>query len=77
MNLLDYPTLTQLPEFSDNYEKFPMWSAMPMDELLPNVSVECRDFILTMLQVEPTRRISAKSALKHKFMDGINETVMN
>lgn len=65
------PTLSSeqiCPWFFVNYDKFPIWQGMKMEELLPpGTSVVAIDLIKRMLEVEPTKRISADKALTHEF----------
>lgn len=66
-DFLQYPTITSeqaCPFFSQNYDKFPSWSGMSFETMLPpETSAEAIDLLRQILQVEPTRRISAEKAL--------------
>jgi serine/threonine protein kinase len=77
-DFLEYPTITSeqaCPQFNQNYDKFPRWSGMSIESMLPaEVGVEATDLLKQLLQVEPSKRISAEKALHHAFFSEINPT---
>jgi serine/threonine protein kinase len=71
-SVLECPTLTeQCPIFADPqfHSNLPRWTEpMPMKDLLPHgTSEHAIDLLRQMLQVEPSKRISADIALRHSF----------
>jgi serine/threonine protein kinase len=40
---------------------------------LRNVSPEAKDLLMRLLQKDPTKRISTKQALNHKWFDGLKK----
>ena len=78
-DFLEYPTITSeqaCPQFHQNYDKFPRWTGMSMENMLPaEVGAEAIDLLNQLLQVEPSKRISAEKALHHAFFSDINPTL--
>lgn len=69
-----WPGVSELPDY--NPATFPKFKARPMREVVPS-SGPCGldelgyDLLTRMLEYEPSRRISAKEALKHPYFDTI------
>ncbi len=63
-DFLQYPTLTSeqiCPYFTQNYDKFPSWAGMSIEDMFPSdTSKSAIDLLKHMLQLEPTKRISAE-----------------
>ncbi|XP_077286263.1 cyclin-dependent kinase 2-like [Arctopsyche grandis] len=56
--------ITQL----SNYKvMFPRWNPTPMSQLLPNLSESAVDLFKKMVTYDPCQRISARTALSHKY----------
>eukprot|EP00442_Polarella_glacialis_P009510 CAMPEP_0115080124 /NCGR_PEP_ID=MMETSP0227-20121206/18504_1 /TAXON_ID=89957 /ORGANISM="Polarella glacialis, Strain CCMP 1383" /LENGTH=482 /DNA_ID=CAMNT_0002467733 /DNA_START=89 /DNA_END=1537 /DNA_ORIENTATION=- len=49
-------------------ESLPMSRARPLNEMFPSASVEALDLIRLCLQFNPTKRVSAKEALRHPYV---------
>ncbi|XP_076336803.1 cyclin-dependent kinase 2-like [Tachypleus tridentatus] len=59
-----WPGVTKLPDYKSS---FPKWKAQDMNKLVPNLDFDGQDLLLKMLKYEPNLRISAKSALSHRY----------
>ncbi|XP_074777926.1 cyclin-dependent kinase 3 isoform X3 [Athene noctua] len=59
-----WPGVTQLPDYKGT---FPRWTRKEMKEIIPNLDRDGRDLLVQLLLYDPSRRISAKAALNHKF----------
>ena len=76
LNLLESPTLSSCPYFSESYQLYPMWEAMELDVIVPGTSEAARDLLMKMLQMEPTKRISAVKAISHPFFDDMDKNLV-
>lgn len=61
-----YPGVTALPDFKD---VFPQWRRQNLAELVPSLEPAGIDLLEQLLEYVPSRRISAKAALVHKYFD--------
>ncbi|BGP55241.1 Cyclin-dependent kinase catalytic subunit [Rhodotorula sphaerocarpa] len=59
-----WPGLAQMP---DNKQSFPKWQPADLRKLLPEMDDRGLHLLHSMLQIDPERRISAKSALRHPY----------
>ncbi|GAA5825786.1 hypothetical protein JCM11251_000368 [Rhodosporidiobolus azoricus] len=59
-----WPGLTQMPDYKTN---FPRWRPANLAEVLPEMDDRARALLEGMLQIDPERRISAKTALTHPY----------
>ena len=73
LNLLESPTLSSCPYFAESYQLYPVWSTMDLALVVPGTSEAARDLLRRMLEMEPTKRISAVKALSHAFFDDVDK----
>jgi serine/threonine protein kinase len=66
-----WPGVTKLPDFQSH---FPVWDSRNLAEVLPEVDPLAVDLVAQMLVYDPSRRISAKQALKHAYFNEIRGT---
>ncbi|NXL86987.1 CDK3 kinase, partial [Alectura lathami] len=59
-----WPGVTQLPDYKQD---FPQWARKDMKEIVPNLDRYGRDLLVQLLLYDPTKRISAKTALSHQY----------
>ncbi|GAA5981957.1 hypothetical protein JCM10908_004682 [Rhodotorula pacifica] len=59
-----WPGLAQMP---DNKGSFPKWQPADLRKLLPEMDERGLHLLNSMLQIDPERRISAKSSLRHPY----------
>ncbi|NXD87876.1 CDK3 kinase, partial [Halcyon senegalensis] len=59
-----WPGVTQLPDYQWD---FPQWARKEMKEIVPNLDQDGRDLLVQLLLYDPSRRISAKAALSHRY----------
>ncbi|GAA5928140.1 hypothetical protein JCM10213_005661 [Rhodosporidiobolus nylandii] len=59
-----WPGLAQQPDYKPT---FPQWRAAELPKVLPEMDEVALSLLKAMLQIDPERRISAKSALKHPY----------
>ncbi|GAA5906050.1 hypothetical protein JCM6882_003545 [Rhodosporidiobolus microsporus] len=59
-----WPGLTQMPDYKTN---FPRWRPAVLAEVLPEMDERGLALLEGMLQIDPERRISAKTALAHPY----------
>lgn len=52
---------------------FPQWEAQPLAEACRGLDSQGLDLLQKMLHYEPTRRISAREALKHPYFDDLRQ----
>ena len=64
----DWPAITNLPDFRPTFPKF---RGIHPEEKLKKMDYHELNLILMMLVLDPSKRISAKDALKHPFFDEI------
>ncbi|XP_071103977.1 cyclin-dependent kinase 2-like isoform X1 [Haliotis cracherodii] len=63
-----WPGVTQLPDFKSS---FPKWAHRNVGTVVPNLCAEGTDLLAQMLCYEPSKRISAKTALHHPYFMGV------
>lgn len=62
--------VTSLPDFQQR-SSFPQWKPQSLKTLVPNLCPDGIDLLEQMLQYDPTKRISAKKALRHRYFDEV------
>ena len=70
----DWPGVSQLPEFSRNFEVF---SKQDLREVIPRIDDEGLDLLERMLGMDPSRRISAHEALNHSYLSDVPDSIRN
>ncbi|WOH16192.1 hypothetical protein DCAR_0935741 [Daucus carota subsp. sativus] len=63
-----WPGVTSLPDFKTS---FPKWPAMELSTVVPNLDSDGIDLLSKMLCLDPSKRPSARSALKHVYFSDI------
>ncbi|BFZ06355.1 hypothetical protein BsWGS_09395 [Bradybaena similaris] len=63
-----WPGVTSLPDFKST---FPKWPVKEAKTLIPTMCAEGTDLLQKMLTYEPSKRISAKTALLHPYFVGV------
>lgn len=74
--LLGTPTEATWPgvsQYKDHKETFPKWKAQGLAEAVKGLEPQGVDLLSKMLIYEPTKRISAREALKHPYFDELNK----
>lgn len=61
-----WPGVSQLPDYKP---LFPRWDPQEMKQIIPNLGIAGEDLLKKMLTYDPNRRITAKDALYHKFLE--------
>lgn len=64
-----WPGVTKLPDYKPT---FPQWKPMDLAQLIPDLEPAGIDLLKKMLVYEPSKRISAKEALKHPYFDDLD-----
>jgi serine/threonine protein kinase len=63
-----WPEVSQLPDYKPS---FPQWPSRNLKEVVPGLEPLGVDLLSKMLQYEPSKRISAKEALRHPYFDDL------
>lgn len=66
-----WPGVTELPDFQ---ETFPRWEKKSLSDVIPEADNTAIDLLSKMLEYSPSKRISAKEALSHKYFDDVRDT---
>jgi hypothetical protein len=66
-----WPGVTALADYK---QSFPQWAATPLEKSIRELRADplALDLLQKMLVYEPSRRISAREALKHPYFDEVN-----
>ncbi|XP_014673642.1 PREDICTED: cyclin-dependent kinase 2-like [Priapulus caudatus] len=64
-----WPGVTQLPDYKP---MFPRWPAQSTADLCPGLSADGQDLFRLMMQYDPSKRISAKAALGHRYFSDVS-----
>jgi len=64
-----WPGVTALPDFKPT---FPKWQAADLRAVIPSLDEIGGDLLESMLVYDPVRRVTAKSALQHRFFDDLD-----
>jgi serine/threonine protein kinase len=67
-----WPGVTSLADYKPS---FPQWAPQPLTKTikeLKNADPQAMDLLMKMLVYEPSKRISAREALKHPYFDEVN-----
>eukprot|EP01083_Nonionella_stella_P057091 150009_1 len=65
-----WPGVSSLPQYKVS---FPKWKAKPLEKVFEDFDQDGIDLLKKMIVLEPSQRLSAKDALKHKYFDDIDE----
>uniref|UniRef100_A0A0A9X0A7 cyclin-dependent kinase n=1 Tax=Lygus hesperus TaxID=30085 RepID=A0A0A9X0A7_LYGHE len=60
-----WPGVTKLPDYKP---LFPQWEAQDMDSFVCKLEPDAKDFLRRLILYNPSKRLSAHQALKHKFL---------
>ncbi|KAK7400245.1 hypothetical protein VNO78_11446 [Psophocarpus tetragonolobus] len=63
-----WPGVTSLPDFKS---AFPKWQPKDLKTVVPNLEPAGLDLLSSMLFLDPTKRITARSALEHEYFRDI------
>jgi len=66
-----WPGVTKLPDYKAS---FPTWKATDLTAAVPGIEAVGLDLLTEMLQYDPAKRISAKSALKHPYFEDLDKS---
>ena len=69
----DWPGVEELDHYRSSYPKF---AAKDLMQVIPDLDEVGNDLLKRLLTLDPTKRISAKSALKHPFFDELRQAAM-
>jgi len=61
-----------IEHFSDYKSTFPQWTKQDLSKLLPNMETEAIDLLTKLLTYDPTRRLSARKALSHRYFKDVD-----
>ena len=67
-----WPGVSALPDFKPT---FPQWPSQKASKACPNLCAEGQDLFKKMMLYNPTKRISAKQALKHPYFNDLPQVV--
>jgi serine/threonine protein kinase len=67
-----WPGVSELPGFKKTFQK---WNRRPLSEVIPGADPLGIDLIEKMLEYDPVKRISAKRALDHPYIDDLTASV--
>jgi serine/threonine protein kinase len=67
-----WPGVTQLSGYKTTFQK---WTKRPIAEVVPTADPLALDLIEKMLDYDPSKRISAKTALDHPYFDDLSASV--
>ncbi|KAG0317472.1 Cyclin-dependent kinase catalytic subunit [Dissophora globulifera] len=65
-----WPGVEELKDWKDT---FPQWSRTPIKNTVPRLDEDGLDLLELMIEYDPSKRISAKRALRHRFFDDIRD----
>lgn len=63
-----WPGVSNLPDYKS---MFPRWEPQNVAEIVPMLEPSGRELFLKLLTYDPSKRISAMEALKHKYFDDV------
>jgi len=69
-----WPGIGELPGFKSD---FPMFEKDDLSKYVPGLDEEGMDLLEKMLMHDPTKRISAKDALKHPYLKDVPKDIKN
>ncbi|KAJ4747421.1 Cyclin-dependent kinase 2 [Rhynchospora pubera] len=64
-----WPGVGKLP----NWHEYPQWSPRNIAMAVPGLDADGVDLLSQMLRYDPSKRISARNALDHKYFDDVNK----
>lgn len=69
-----WPGVTSLPNYR---EKHPNFQPADLTQLMPDLEPEGIELLKLLLEIDPSQRITAKSALNHPYFDELrqNQTI--
>jgi len=69
-----WPGVTLLPDYK---AQFPGWKPVDLYTIVPGLDPVGMDLLIQMLQYEPSKRISAKKALRHSYFDDLDKSKLD
>lgn len=67
-SLKSWPGMAELPDFKDNFPKYP---AQKFSKIARRLDKTGLDLLSRMLQYDPDKRVSAEAAMKHPYFQGL------
>mmetsp|Transcript_13047 Transcript_13047/g.26108 ORF Transcript_13047/g.26108 Transcript_13047/m.26108 type:complete len:299 (+) Transcript_13047:252-1148(+) len=65
-----WPGVTQLPDYKPT---FPHWNPKPLAEVMNGMDAQALDLLAQTLIYEPSKRVSAKGAMLHRYFDDLDK----
>ncbi|CAI9103825.1 OLC1v1002396C1 [Oldenlandia corymbosa var. corymbosa] len=66
-----WPGVSSLPDWQ---KKFHQWEVQPLKSVVPNLDEDGLDLLNEMLKYQPSKRISAKDAMKHRYFKDLDKS---